>query len=51
MAKILLADDSAFMRKVLIDILNKNGYDDVVEATDGNQAIEKFNTENHQTSI
>lgn len=46
MAKILLADDSSFMRKVLIDILIKNGYETVVEAENGKQAVEMFNSEN-----
>ena len=32
MAKILLVDDAAFMRKVIKDTLNKNGYTDVHEA-------------------
>jgi len=43
MAKILLADDSQFMRKVLLDILTKNGHTDITEAADGNEAIAKFN--------
>ncbi len=45
MPKILLADDSAFMRKVLSDILVKNGYQELIEAENGNQAIEKYNAE------
>lgn len=45
MAKILVADDSQFMRKVLSDILNKNGYTDIVEAADGSEAIAKFDAE------
>ena len=35
MAKILIVDDAAFMRKVIRDMLAKNGYDDVTEAVDG----------------
>lgn len=42
MAKILLADDSAFMRKVLSDILAKNGFTELTEAENGTQAIEKY---------
>ena len=42
MAKILLADDAAFMRKVIKDTLNKNGYTDVHEAVDGADAVEKY---------
>lgn len=39
MVKILVADDSVFERKALISILQRNGYTDVVEASDGNAAI------------
>jgi two-component system, chemotaxis family, chemotaxis protein CheY len=45
MAKILLSDDSSFMRKVLSDLLNKNGYTEIIEAENGKQAIEKFDAE------
>jgi len=45
MAKILISDDSQFMRKVLGDILTKNGYTEFVEAENGNQAVEKYNAE------
>jgi len=39
MAKILIADDSAFMRKMLKDILTEGGYQDFLEAGDGNEAV------------
>ena len=42
MAKILLVDDAAFMRKVIKDTLCKNGYTDLHEAVDGADAVEKF---------
>ena len=42
MAKILLVDDAAFMRKVIKDTLNKNGYTDVHEAVDGADAVGKY---------
>ena len=42
MAKILLVDDAAFMRKVIKDTLSKNGYTDLYEAVDGADAVEKF---------
>lgn len=42
MAKILLVDDAAFMRKVIKDALTKNGYNDIYEAVDGQDAVEKF---------
>lgn len=34
MAKILVVDDAAFMRKVIRDTLTKNGYTDVHEAVE-----------------
>ena len=43
MAKILLVDDAAFMRKVIKDTLSKNGYTDLHEAVDGANAVEQFN--------
>jgi len=42
MAKILLVDDAAFMRKVIMDTLTKNGYTDLYEAVDGADAVEKY---------
>lgn len=45
MAKILLVDDAAFMRMMVKDTLTKNGYGDaeIYEASDGLQAVEKYN--------
>lgn len=40
--RILIVDDAAFMRMMIKDILVKNGYDVVGEASDGAQAVEKF---------
>ncbi len=42
MAKILLVDDAAFMRKVIMDTLTKSGYTDLYEAVDGLDAVEKY---------
>ena len=42
MAKILIVDDAAFMRKVICDTLSKNGYTDLHEAVDGADAVEKY---------
>jgi len=42
MAKILVVDDSAFMRKILIGLLKKAGYSDVIEASDGDEAVAAF---------
>ena len=43
--KILLADDSAFMRKILKDILTEAGFSIFVEAENGNEALEKYEAE------
>jgi two-component system chemotaxis response regulator CheY len=40
--RILIVDDAAFMRMMIKDILIKNGFEVVGEATDGGQAVEKF---------
>lgn len=44
-AKILLADDSAFMRKVLIDILSSEGLKNFTEVENGQQAIDKIKSD------
>ena len=43
MAKILVVDDAAFMRKVIKDTLSKAGYTDLHEAVDGANAVEQYN--------
>lgn len=43
--KVLTADDSAFMRKILISILKEAGFEDIIEAENGVMAIEKFEAE------
>lgn len=40
--KILLADDSAFMRKILMDVLTGMGASTYIEAENGNEAAEKI---------
>ena len=40
--KILVVDDAAFMRKMIMDTLSKNGYTELYEAVDGADAVEKF---------
>ncbi|MDF2679369.1 response regulator [Brevibacillus choshinensis] len=40
--KVLIVDDAAFMRMMIKEILSKNGYSVVGEASDGAQAIEKY---------
>ena len=42
MAKIMMVDDAAFMRKVIKDALSKAGYTDLPEAVDGADAFEKY---------
>jgi len=42
MAKILVVDDSAFMRKILTGILKKAGYLDLAEASDGEMAVSTY---------
>lgn len=42
MAKILIVDDAAFMRKVIRDTLSKAGYTEIEEAVDGQDAVEKY---------
>ena len=42
MAKILIADDAAFMRIMLKDILSKNGHEIVGEAANGTEAVQKY---------
>ena len=43
--KILVCDDSSFMRKVLMDILQKEGFKNFVEAGNGKEAIAMYNSE------
>jgi len=40
--RVLVVDDAGFMRMMLKDILNKNGYNVIGEAEDGKKAIEKY---------
>lgn len=42
MKRVLVVDDAAFMRMMIKDILSKNGYEVVGEASDGAQAVEKY---------
>ena len=43
--KILLVDDAAFMRMMIKDTLTKNGYTSIIEAADGEQAVEQYKNE------
>lgn len=42
MARILVVDDAAFMRKVLTDALTGGGHEVVGEAANGNEAVARF---------
>ncbi len=42
MARVLIVDDAAFMRKVLSDALAKGGHEVVGEAANGLEAVEQF---------
>lgn len=39
--KALVTDDSAFMRNMMVEILENMGFDEVYEADDGTEAVEK----------
>lgn len=43
--KILLVDDAAFMRMMIKDTLKKNGYENILEAADGEIACNTFAAE------
>lgn len=40
--KILVVDDAAIMRRVLIDILQAAGYEIIAECSNGDEAVKKF---------
>ena len=40
--KVLVADDSGVMRKIIIRALNSLGVNDIVEAADGQEAVDKY---------
>lgn len=42
MARVLIVDDAAFMRRVLRDLLVEAGHDVVAEATTGEEAVEHY---------
>ncbi len=45
-ARVLIADDASFMRHMIREIIEPEGYEVVGEATDGVEAVERF-TELH----
>lgn len=42
MAKILIVDDALFMRKMLVDIIRREGFEVCGEAENGKDAIDKY---------
>ena len=44
--KVMVCDDSIFVRKKMRDILALLGVNDVIEAEDGQQAVDKYKSEN-----
>lgn len=42
MARVLVVDDAAFMRKMVSDVLIKGGHEVVGEAGDGTEAVSRF---------
>jgi two-component system chemotaxis response regulator CheY len=42
MARILVVDDAAFMRKMVMDILREGGHEIVGEAANGDEAVERY---------
>jgi two-component system, chemotaxis family, chemotaxis protein CheY len=42
MARVLVVDDAAFMRKMVSDALNSGGHEIVGEAANGAEAVERF---------
>ncbi len=43
--KIMLVDDAAFMRMTIKNTLTKAGYTELIEASDGQQAVETYERE------
>jgi two-component system chemotaxis response regulator CheY len=42
MTRVLVADDASFMREMIRDIIDQEGFDVVGEAADGVEVVEKF---------
>jgi two-component system, chemotaxis family, chemotaxis protein CheY len=42
MSRVLIADDASFMRQMIRDIIDSEGYEVVGEATDGMEVVDKF---------
>ena len=42
MARVLVVDDAAFMRKMVTDALTKGGHEVIGEASNGIEAVERY---------
>lgn len=42
MARVLVVDDAVFMRKMVSDALSKGGHEVIGEATNGQEAVQRF---------
>jgi two-component system, chemotaxis family, chemotaxis protein CheY len=42
MARILVVDDAAFMRRMVIDVLQGGGHEVIGEAANGNEALQRY---------
>ncbi len=42
--KFLVVDDSATMRRILVNSLQRIGFADIIEAGDGQEALDRFNS-------
>jgi len=51
MAKILVVDDSLTMRRIVVNALKTQGFEEVIEATDGKDAVAKILSEGAQFVI
>ncbi|HDN59802.1 MAG: two-component system response regulator [Candidatus Neomarinimicrobiota bacterium] len=47
-AKILVVDDSPTMRRIIINALNKIGYSDIGEASNGKEALDTLRSEEYK---
>ncbi len=49
--KIMVVDDAAFMRMMIKDTLTKNGYTNLIEAADGQIALDTYRAEKPDLAI
>lgn len=49
--KIMLVDDAAFMRMMIKDTLKKNGFEEIIEASNGQEAVALYNEHHPDLTI